>query len=616
MKSLQLLWMAVLTDVGTWCDVCTTMDGKTVRRRVEDQGLSFLTITLPDFGKDFEKSLSLGQVTHERFKGFAFDAGLPRFLGGFLELIFDRRSGSLLDSPSVDAIFAVRQLCSLLGKVLLPCAPHRERKAIEGYIECEMEVRKSDLDRTQADYLEFSRIAHLVFSDVFRRAERRVDQNDIRGRHGPGATADRLHGNSKWNSMDWTLRLEEVFGAADHLITRYSNYELLDSVNFREPGDEVPVKVTLVPKTLRTPRIIAQEPTCMMFMQQGLLEVILEEFYRDNLLSSLIGFDDQNPNQELAKKGSVDGSLATLDLSEASDRVSNWHVETLLSGFPLLAKAVQATRSSKATVPSYAGQPERVIELAKFASMGSALTFPMEAFTFLVLVLLGVEKSLRRPLTLRDVKSLRGKVRIYGDDIIVPVEHVTHVISTLEASGFRVNAGKSFWTGKFRESCGKEYYDGHDVSVVKVRQVLPTSRSNAQEILSGVSTRNLFYKRGLWGACQWMDDYMKGVLKHYPHVWEDSSVIGRFTFLDILGCSREWNFSTTTHAPVVRGYRARAVLPKSPLDGWAALQKHFLRRGLDPYDKDHLKRAGRAERVYLNVGWGPLGIEPSGHGSA
>lgn len=602
-KSLQLLWMAVLTDVGTWCDVCTTDDRKTVTRRFKDEGLSFLTITLPDFGKDFERSLELGQVTHERFKGFAFHAGLPRFLGGFLELIFDRRSGSLLESPSVDAIFAVRQLCLSLGKVRLPCAPHRERKAIEGYIECEREVRKSDAERTQVDYLEFSRLALLVFAHLFDSVERRLDRNELRGRHGPGHTADRLTGNRKFSAMSWTTRLEEVLPSADHLITRYGMYDLLDSVSFHEPEDEIPVKVTLVPKTLRTPRIIAQEPTHMMFMQQGLLEMILEEFYRDNLLCSLIGFDDQIPNQEMAKKGSVDGSLATLDLSEASDRVSNWHVKTLLQHHPLLAASVQATRSLKAKLPG-----GEVIPLAKFASMGSALTFPMEAFTFLVLVLLGIQKSLSRPLTRSDIYSLRGKVRIYGDDIIVPVEHTSDVISTLEASGFRVNAGKSFWNGNFRESCGKEYYSGHDVSVVKVRSVLPTSRGDVQEILSSVSTRNLFYKRGLWGACQWMDDYMKTVLKHYPHVQENSPVIGRFTFLDALGVGNEWRLSRTTHAPVVKGYRVRAVIPESPLDDWAALHKFFLKRGEDPYERNHLQRAGRADRLHLNVGWGPLGL--------
>ncbi len=593
----------MLTDVGTWCDVCTTADGKTVRRRFEDEGVSFLTITLPDFGKDFERSLELGQVTHERFKAFAFDAGLPRFLGGFLELVFDRRSGTLLDNPSVDAIFAVRQLTSLLGKVRLPCAPHRERKAIEGYIECEMEVRSSDSNRTEVDYLQFSRIATLVLSRMFDGAERRLKRGEIRGRHGPGHTADRLLGNEKFTSMSWTTRLEAVLPSVDHLITRYSMFDLLADVNFHEPEDEIPVKVTLVPKTLRTPRIIAQEPCHMMFMQQGLLEVILEEFYRDNLLCSLIGFDNQDPNQELAKKGSEDGSLATLDLSEASDRVSNWHVSTMLQHHELLAASVQAARSLKANVPGHG-----VIPLAKFASMGSALTFPMEAFTFLVLVLCGIEKGLRKPLTRRCIQTLRGKVRIYGDDIIVPVEHVTNVISTLEASGFRVNAGKSFWNGNFRESCGKEYYSGHDVSVVKVRTVLPTSRGEAQEILSSVSTRNLFYKRGLWGACQWMDDYMKTVLKHYPHVQENSPVIGRFTFLDALGIGDEWTLSQHTQVPVVKGYLTRAVIPASPLDDWAALHKFFLKRGEDPYEKDHLQRAGRAERVYLNVGWGPLGF--------
>jgi hypothetical protein len=602
MKSLQLLWMAALRNLGAWCDVCTTRDSKTAASRFEHRGLSFYTITLADFGKDFEKSLDLGRITHDQYPGFARTGGLPRFLGGFLELVFDRRSGQLLESPSIDAIFAIRQLTLMMAKIGLECAPHRKAKAVEGYIQCEMDVKKSDAERTEADYLQFSRLSLLVFARYFDSVERRLESGDIRGRHGPGSTADGLRGNAKFSRMSWTSRLEEVLSAGDHLITRYGMHDLLEHVDFHEPGDEIPVKVTLVPKTQKTPRIIAQEPTHMMYMQQGILEVMLEEFYRDNLLSSLVGFDDQTPNQRLAKLGSSDGSLATLDLSEASDRVSLQHVRYLLAQHPFFGACVEATRSLKARVPGHG-----VIHLSKFASMGSALTFPMEAFTFLVLVLCGIEKTLKRPLTRSDIQSLRGKVRIYGDDIIVPVEYVTSVISTLEAHGFRVNAGKSFWTGKFRESCGRDYYDGHDVSIVRVRSVLPTSHKHAQEILSTVSTRNLFYKRGMWSVSQWLDDWMWKVLKYYPHVHDESPVIGRYTFLDCLN-GDEWRMSSNTHAPVVKGYRVKAQSPMSPLDGEAALLKFFLKRGEDPYEKDHLKRAGRDQAVYLKPGWGPLGI--------
>ena len=614
MKSLQFLWMEALTDVGAWCDICTIRDGKTAAARFEDEGLSFLTITLPGFGKDFERSLELGLVTHDQFKGFAFSGGLPRFLGGFLELVFDRRSGSLLECPSVDAIFAIRQLTLMMAKIGLDCAPHRKAKAIEGYIQCETEVKESSVERTEADYLQFSRLSLLLFAPCFDIVERRIKAGELRGRHGPGNTADGLRGNSKFSGMHWNQRLEDAgLYALDHLVNGYHDFERLQDVDFREPGSEQPAKIALVPKTQKGPRIIAQEPTHMMFMQQAILEVILEAFYRDNLLCSFVGFNNQVPNQDLARIGSLNGSLATLDLSEASDRLSCQHVEFLLAQHPHFREAVFATRSLKADVPG-----KGVYTLAKFASMGSALTFPMEAFTFLVLVFVGIEKGLRRPLTMRDIKSFVGKVRVFGDDIICPVEFVTEVISTLEDFGLRVNAGKSFWTGKFRESCGREYYNGTDVSIVRVRAVLPTSLAHASEIESTVSTRNLFYKRGMWTVSQWLDQWMWKVLKHYPHVHDTSPMIGRFTFLDVLSVRNAWAWSNDvrkddcTWIPMVKGYKVRPQIPVSELDGEAALLKFLLKRGMDPYELGHLERAGRSQALYLKLGWGPLGVNQEG----
>jgi len=598
MKSLQLLWQATLKNLGVMCDICTTFDGKTVERRFEDEGVSFLTITLPGFCEDFQKSLDRGWVDHDLFTGFRFAGGLPVFLGGFLDLVFDRRSGKLLDDPSIDAIFAIRQLTLMFSKINLRCTERRNRKAIDGYLECEKEVRKSDRSWTEADRLQFSRLSLLAFAPLFSRVERRINQGELRGRHGPGATADRLRGNAKYSDLHWTWRLEREFSSVDHLIPNARYHDRLEGVDFLEPGQEKPVKVTLVPKTLKRPRIIAMEPTSMQFMQQAILEVMMEEFERDDILSALVGFNDQQPNQLMADVGSFTGGLATLDLSEASDRVSNQHVLLLLSRFPDLSRAVQACRSTKAEVPG-----KGVIRLAKFASMGSALCFPMEAFVFLTLVLMGIEKQLSRPLTRSDLSSLRNLVRVYGDDIIVPVEFVTSVISTLEASGHQVNAGKSFWTGKFRESCGRDYYDGHDVTVVKVRQVVPTSRQNAQEILSFVSTRNQFYKAGLWGVSQWMDLHIEKVLRYFPIVESTSSVIGRSSFYRPSGLV---GWDSDLHRLLVKGYRVRTVIPVSKLDDVFALQKFFLKRGVDPsVDEDHLDRSGRSQAVNIKLGWGP-----------
>jgi hypothetical protein len=110
LKSPTVLWSVLAEELASRCCTSATMDIKTVHDRVAHEGLSYLTISLPSFGNDFQKSLNQGLVSHDSFLGFSRMRGLPRFLGGFLDSVFDRGSGVLLDSPNIDAILAIRQL--------------------------------------------------------------------------------------------------------------------------------------------------------------------------------------------------------------------------------------------------------------------------------------------------------------------------------------------------------------------------------------------------------------------------------------------------------------------------------------------------------------------------
>jgi len=270
------------------CCTSATSDKKTVGRRVEDEGLSFLTITLPDFGKAIQKWLDQGQVgIHSSFRSGR--GGFPLFLGGFLSLIFDRKTGRLLDEPSIDAIFAVRQLTLAFGKIELPCTNARVLKAMDKYVECEKDVRCTDMVLSEEDFAEFQSMSNMLFTEVFTQMERDLHYEVILPRHGPGAVADKLTSNGKYNLRTWTQRLERVFPSSRYLIPNHRFSDVLDEVNILEPGAEMPVRVISVPKTLKTPRIIAIEPTCMMYMQQGLLQCFLNAFNRDNLLKALIG---------------------------------------------------------------------------------------------------------------------------------------------------------------------------------------------------------------------------------------------------------------------------------------------------------------------------------------
>ncbi len=595
MKSLIVFADTLLNELGEWCQVSTVMDRKTIHDRVEAEGLSFLTITLADFGKSFEKSLDLGLAARNHFSPtWGFSGGVPKFLSGFLALVFDRKSGTLLESPSLVAIRAIRQFSLVFAKIGVDCSDERVQQAKEKYLECEREVRDSDRRLKPNDKLDFGRVARRLWSDFLTDVDRKVYAGEILPKHGPGATADRLVGNEKYDQWEWTTRLEAEFPFMDFARASWGQYTDLPSVNFREPGSERPVRVITVPKTLKTPRIIAIEPTCMQYMQQAVHEAMVESMRSFHNPRNFVLYDSQVPNQEMARIGSLDGSLATLDLSEASDRVSNQHVRLLLENHPHLGRAVDACRSRKADVDG------KVIRLAKFASMGSALCFPFEALVFTTVVFLGIERSQGYALSNRDIKNLVGKVRIYGDDIIVPVEHAESVKSTLELFGFRVNTNKSFWTGRFRESCGRDYYAGYDVSVVKVRKLFPINRRNVEELVSTVSLRNQLAKAGYVATVDWLDTLISKVIP-FPFVGEDSPILGRVCptgFFEVGRMHPDYQY------PEVKGYCVSAPLPVNRVDGYAALLKWYLKRGREPFDDiNHLTRSGRPIAVNIKHRW-------------
>lgn len=607
MKRLITLAQYVLEDLGDECCTSTTRDLKTVTSRVEDEGLSFLTITLANFGKDLEKGLDRGFVAHDDYAGFRRCRGLPAFLRGFLERIFDASTGRLLDDPDVACVRAVRQFTLMWAKINLPATEARQRKAILGYIKSEKEIQDAyTVLRSRADVLaRYRRMGILLWAGVLSGVDQEVHEGSIVPSHSSGSTADRLSGNRKWDQQEWTERLDKVFPIWEMLLPnlRSSGDGLaegptVDPPPFRQnlltPGQERPVKVVLVPKTQKTPRVIAMEPTCMQYMQQGLLTSLTRHAQMNRTIWTMIGWTDQEPNKLLAQSASLTGSHATLDLSEASDRVHYQHVLELLRNHPHLREGVDACRSRKADVLGHG-----VLRLTKFASMGSALTFPLEAMVFTTVIFCAIEEELGRPLTGKDIKSFSSRVRVYGDDIIVPVRYVPAVIRWLESFGLKVNRSKSFWNGKFRESCGGDFYGGSDVSIVRLRSHLPLNRKQAAEIVSTVSLRNQLYFAGLWKTASHLDGLLTRLIP-LPVVTPSSPALGRHSFLG----HETQRMCPNLQRAQVRAFVVKDAIPVSKLDGYGALLKCLLpNRDLPFPDADHLQRAGRSKSVNIRLGW-------------
>lgn len=211
-------------------------------------------------------------------------------------------------------------------------------------------------------------------------------------------------------------------------------------------------RVTTVPKNAKTDRIIAIEPQMNMYVQKGIGGLMRRRLRRVG-----VDLNDQTSNQRLAREASISGGLATIDLSSASDTVSLALVEELL---PVdWVEAIKLCRSPVGDLPS----GERIV-YRKVSSMGNGFTFELESLIFWAL-----SESVVDFLELSD-----RRVGVYGDDIVVATEAVTLLQEVLEFAGFKFNGSKSFWKGNFRESCGKHYFSGTDVTPFYIRTGVDT----------------------------------------------------------------------------------------------------------------------------------------------
>lgn len=200
-----------------------------------------------------------------------------------------------------------------------------------------------------------------------------------------------------------------------------------------------------VPKTSVIDRCACKEPDLNMYCQKA-----VGDFFRRRLRRFGIDLNDQSVNQELARIGSIDGSLATVDLSSASDSVTK---QLVISMLPIeWTHMLFDLRSEHTLIDGVEHENEMI------SSMGNAFTFELESLLFWTITR-GVAYFTRQ----------HGPISVYGDDIICPVGLENGLTSALSYFGFVCNESKSFWSGDFRESCGKHWFKGVDVTPFYVK---------------------------------------------------------------------------------------------------------------------------------------------------
>lgn len=605
MKSLIDLCTFLLTDVGGICSVETARDLMTIKSRAQHEGISFFTITLPDFASDFERSLELGHVDSTLFSGWKKRGCLPAFLQGFTSLVFGTK-GRLMNEPNASAVYCIRQVCRVFKKVRLPCTSVRESAAFKKFVQTETAFSEFDIVGSDR-YHHFGSVADQLWSNVF---GSEFNTFGLVPKHGPGATAEGVSGNAKYLHMHWTERLERSFPVTEHYFTSV-NHMLDDQQGLRrmtlvEEKEELPVRVISVPKTLKAPRIIAIEPVCMQYTQQAVGRWIMNMIQRSPFVNSVIRFNDQSVNQHMALTSSRNRLFSTIDLSDASDRVPLSMVQRMLESCPDLLDAVLACRSRSAKLPSGS-----IVELRKFASMGSALCFPIESMYFYTIIVHAILWKRRLLPTRRNLLLIAKRVYVFGDDIIVPKDETDTVLEALAYYNCKVNATKSFWNGKFRESCGTDAFDGIDVTPIYLREMRPSSRQATAGIVSWIATSNLFHEVGCWKTADYMKSVVEGLLGKLPVVLETSPGLGWHSFL---GLPSDLKTCDKLHRPLVHTFKVRPTREKDNLDGYPALLKYFLNaqnREIDfelrprTVGKKHLTSSVRCGTVSRKRHWVP-----------
>lgn len=490
-------------------------------------GIKVFTLMLPALGKVLDSSFQTGRLV---FDGIPLSRSvnrrtvIPRLFRGFWSRIAEPDGCLKRDIDPLDVGF-LRTFLYAAKKLRMDCPSHAVFATVAEYYDVDQtlpptpELWKSDGQDSYANpdrsLLDLFSASLPLFSPVFSTGEdgrllhicqRVADRvstllgefspREARFRHGPGAVADLRTGREyKYSFPSWGRRLQWVFPAVEFAFANSSLAEGSDNfdeslIKLVEPSSTLHA----VPKTQKGPRLIAAEPTAHQWCQQA-VRSSLDLAIQGSCIGDSIDFRRQDLSGALALTASADGSLATIDLSSASDRLSCYVVDKLFRRNPsyLAAFVASRTRFLQQTIDK---KSPKLYELRKFASMGSALTFPVQSLVFyMVCVAAGVATTNSN---ISDWASLAKSVRVYGDDLIVPVSWVPIVDRMLTLLSLKINRSKTFTDGNFRESCGTDAFKGTSVSPGQILQFYDESAPSSLQGL--VDASNNFYMKGFWHA--------------------------------------------------------------------------------------------------------------------
>jgi len=583
-------------------------------RLLRERGLQLITVDLPNVGKVLDTCLDIGQYIRSGLpltKRVSNRVAVPKFLRGLYLLVF-HEDGRLRDDCNVEAVLFLRQFLYVGKKVKLDCSTHKTLATVREFVSVDQSLPEPEevWDEecpTESDFDIYSGFSHsrlynsridgscgdskLPWSPQLSTVLAALDfvsgavastlggycYRDYGFRHGPGAIAETTGPTNKYCWRSWSNRLENAFPIADCGYHNYASWASNAMIDFEEDSDEEPKsRLIAVPKTQKGPRLIAAEPSAHQWCQQNIWHYFCTRV-QNTWIGDYIRFRDQSLNQELCKLGSRDGGLITVDLSAASDRVTPHFVGQLFRSNRPLLLALQACRTRRMEQQIDYNSPSE-LQLRKFSTMGSSVTFPVQSIGFLCISLAATIVSQGLPLNARTFDRLRGSVAVFGDDIIVPKVSRALLYEILELLDFRVNTDKSFMGDYFRESCGVDSFMGVDVTPTYWKS--PCSRG-PESIASTVEVRNNFHNKFFLSTAAYIASTIPW---EFPMVPMDSGAVGLKSFATPPPSvvKTRWNEELQRMEACVPVFTTRQR--KTPTNDDSAILQYFTEKP-DPYQQ-------------------------------
>lgn len=546
------LYAALLKDIAAYYPndrVEWDRDISNLTRLYQTRGQAIFTMDLPALGKALDMSLSKGRLSLEslNLSGSRFPGSkIPRLFWGLWVRLFDE--GGLRADVDPNCVLFLRTLLYVGKNLEWECSPRYLFEATGEFYDIEARLPPpSQVWEEDGSVLDHRLLGHLndlagdserwglfpsgdsslraTLDSVQREADWVVgqlgffDPDCYRFRHGPGSVSDLRNGEFKYEFPNWSRRLSFLFPYDRFGLVGVGMLDRIGPDGLDHCEDEQCSRLIAVPKSQKGPRLIAAEPTCHQWVQQCVRDFVYTNV-QHSALSLSVRFNDQAANREAAVAGSLDGSLATVDLKSASDRLSCYVVQRVFRKNISVLRAMIASRTRWISNGIDAKRPS-LHKLRKFSTQGSALTFPVQSLVFLS-VALGVGRLLEPNLSRRG--CLR-KVRVFGDDIVVPTQWVGALMAALTAMGLKVNQTKTFTEGNFRESCGMDAWRGYDVTPPHVTK--KPIKSEPSSVVSNTAVSNNFYTKGFWNAASWLVDQLP---QSIPVVGSRSGTFGFKTF--------------------------------------------------------------------------------------